>query len=77
MGRAPDAAGGHGAATGTHGISFYGDDLQATMAELRSRGVAFDGDVVDAGFGLVTHFTMPGDVRVQLYQPRNENHAAR
>lgn len=21
------------------------------------------------GFGLVTHFKMPGDVRVQLYQP--------
>ncbi|MGH7674637.1 MAG: hypothetical protein ACREMV_05135 [Gemmatimonadales bacterium] len=24
----------------------------------------------DAGCGWVTHFTMPGGVRVQLYQPR-------
>ena len=35
----------------------------------RGRGVEFDGDVVDAGFGLMTHFGMPGGVRVMLYQP--------
>lgn len=31
--------------------------------------VAFDGDVVDAGFGLMSHFKMPGGVRVMLYLP--------
>jgi hypothetical protein len=45
------------------------------MAELTGRGVVFEGGVVDAGFGLVTHFTLPGQVRVQLYQPRYEKHA--
>ena len=39
------------------------------MATLKDRGVEFT-EVFDAGFGLVTHFTMPGDVKVQLYQPR-------
>ncbi|MHC5209248.1 MAG: VOC family protein [Planctomycetota bacterium] len=65
-----DPTGEHGAGSGTHSISFYCDDLEATMAELAGRGVTFEGGVVDAGFGLVTHFTMPGGVRVQLYQPK-------
>jgi predicted enzyme related to lactoylglutathione lyase len=55
---------------GTHEISFYCDDIEATVAQLRSRGVGFKGDVVDRGWGLVTEFTMPGGVEVQLYQPR-------
>lgn len=50
-------------------ISFYCGDLRATIEELESRGVEFDGEVVDAGFGLTTHFKMPGGVRAQLYQP--------
>ncbi|MDH3646582.1 MAG: hypothetical protein OER80_07395 [Gammaproteobacteria bacterium] len=64
-----DASGEHGAATGTHAISFYCDNLADTMKELEGRGVKF-AEVQDAGFGLVTFFMMPGDVRVQLYQPR-------
>jgi catechol 2,3-dioxygenase-like lactoylglutathione lyase family enzyme len=59
-----------GAPSGTHDISFYCDDLAKTMAELKARGVEFVGEVVDAGYGLVTFFLMPGDIRVQLYQPR-------
>ena len=54
---------------GTHDVSFYCDDLRATVAELEGRGVEFDGDVADAGFGLMTHFRMSGGVRVMLYQP--------
>ena len=64
-----DERGEHGQPAGTHDISFYCEDIQATVAELESRGVAFDGEVVDAGFGLAAHFTMPGGVRAQLYQP--------
>lgn len=64
-----DASGQHGKPAGTHDVSFYCDDLDKTIAELTGRGVEFDGGVVDAGFGRVTHFFMPGGVRVQLYQP--------
>ena len=64
-----DPTGKQGRPTGTHDISFYCDDIQATKAELGSRGVVFDGAVTDEGFGLVTYFVMPGGVRVQLYQP--------
>jgi hypothetical protein len=59
-----------GAANGTHDISFYCDDIEKTVAELKARGVEFTGPVADQGYGLVTHFKMPGDLVVQLYQPR-------
>lgn len=52
--------------TSTHDISFYCEDIQTTVAELKGRGVEFEGEVVDAGFGLAAHFTMPGGVRAQL-----------
>ena len=67
-----DETGEHGEATGTHNISFYCDDIKQTVAELKQRGVEFIDEIVDAGFGLVTHFKMPGDVEVQLYEPRYE-----
>ena len=59
-----------GAPAGTHDISFYCDDIQKTVAELQRRGVEFTEGIADHGFGLVTHFKMPGGVEAQLYQPR-------
>ncbi len=56
--------------SGTHNVSFYCDDIEKTVSELRSRGVEFDDGVSDQGYALVTHFTMPGGVQVELYQPR-------
>ena len=59
-----------GAASGTPDISFYCDDIETTVAELTARGVEFTGPVADHGYGLVTHFKVPGGFAVQLYQPR-------
>jgi catechol 2,3-dioxygenase-like lactoylglutathione lyase family enzyme len=59
-----------GAPSGTHNISFYCDDLEKTIADLQARGVEFTAPVADHGYGLVTHFRVPGDFTVQLYQPR-------
>jgi catechol 2,3-dioxygenase-like lactoylglutathione lyase family enzyme len=61
---------GNGAPSGTHDISFYCDDIEQTVAELRARGVEFTGPVADQGYGLVTHFRVPGGFAVQLYQPK-------
>jgi hypothetical protein len=55
---------------GKHDVSFYCDDIQGTVADLKSRGVEFTKDVEDHGYGLVTYFIAPGGVTVQLYQPR-------
>lgn len=58
------------AASGTADISFYCDDIDETMRELRSRGVEFTKQVEDHGYGLVTYFKVPGGFVVQLYQPK-------
>ena len=55
---------------GEHDVSFYCDDIHGTVEDLKSRGVRFTQDVEDHGYGLVTHFTAPGGITVQLYEPR-------
>lgn len=55
---------------GMHDVSFYCDDITATVAELRARGVHFTSEIADHGYGFVTYFTMPGGVQVQLYEPK-------
>jgi catechol 2,3-dioxygenase-like lactoylglutathione lyase family enzyme len=66
-----------GAPGGTHHISFYCDDVHKTVAELKSRGVEFTDEIADHGYGLVTHFKLPGAGTVQLYQPRYIKNSAR
>jgi hypothetical protein len=56
--------------SGTADISFYCDDVEQTMRELKERGVEFTQGVEDYGYGLVTFFKVPGDFKVQLYQPK-------
>lgn len=60
----------HTPPSGTHDISFYCDDLEKTVGELRSEGVQFKGEIEDHGFGLVTYFLAPGNFYIQLYQPK-------
>jgi hypothetical protein len=57
-------------ASGTPDISFYCDNLHDTVKELKAKGVRFRGEIEDHGYGLVTFFHMPGDIWVQLYEPR-------
>jgi catechol 2,3-dioxygenase-like lactoylglutathione lyase family enzyme len=61
---------GGGAASGTADISFYCDDISATVRELAARGVEFTKGIEDHGYGLVTFFKVPGGFDVQLYQPK-------
>jgi len=56
--------------SGTADISFYCDDIKATIRGLRSRGVEFTQEAEDHGFGFVTFFNVPGGFKVQLYQPK-------
>jgi hypothetical protein len=62
-------------ASGTAAISFYCDDIQKTMTELQAKGVEFTDGITDAGYGLATHFRVPGDFEIQLYQPRYQKNA--
>jgi len=61
---------GEDAVSGTPDISFYCDDINETVRELKSRGVEFTQEVEDHGYGLVTFFKVPGGFKLQLYQPK-------
>lgn len=65
-----DGTGQEGAPSGTHDISFYCDDIEQTVEELKAKGVKFKGTIEDHGYGRVTYFQMPGDFWVQLYEPK-------
>jgi predicted enzyme related to lactoylglutathione lyase len=56
--------------SGTPDISFYCDDIHGTVRDLKAKGVPFVQEIEDHGYGWVTHFLMPGDIRVQLYEPK-------
>ena len=65
-----DESGKEGAPSGTCDISFYCDDIEQTVKELKAKGVKFKGGIEDHGYGLVTYFQAPGDFYIQLYQPK-------
>jgi Glyoxalase/Bleomycin resistance protein/Dioxygenase superfamily len=58
-------------------ISFYCDEIHKTVEDLKSRGVEFSSGITNEGWGLLTHFRMPGNMEVELYQPKYEKPAPR
>jgi hypothetical protein len=62
--------------SGTHDVSFYCDDIQGTVADLKARGVQFKDEIADHGYGFVTYLTMPGGLVVQLYEPKYAKRAS-
>jgi hypothetical protein len=64
-------AGEHLATPPHHQLSLMCDDLEATIAELRSKGVNLDGRIEDQGYGLVTSIDLPGAGTMLLYEPRH------
>jgi catechol 2,3-dioxygenase-like lactoylglutathione lyase family enzyme len=58
-----------------HSISFYCDNINKTVEELKSRGVEFTSGITAESWGQLTHFRMPGDMEVELYQPKYRKRA--
>jgi catechol 2,3-dioxygenase-like lactoylglutathione lyase family enzyme len=54
-----------------HELYLMCDDISATVAELRGKGVEFRGEISDEGFGLMTALRLPGGSELSLYQPRH------
>jgi glyoxalase/bleomycin resistance protein/dioxygenase superfamily protein len=52
-------------------LSLMCDDLQATMADLRAKGIEFDGEPVDEGWGIGVTMRLPGGAELLLYEPRH------
>lgn len=53
-----------------HSLSFYCDDIFKTVDDLKGRGVEFTSHVSEQSWGWITRFRMPGDIEVELYQPK-------
>jgi hypothetical protein len=61
----------HPADKPSHELTLMCDDLEATMAELREKSVAFKGEPHEERWGLVTTMVLPGGVEMLLYEPRH------
>jgi hypothetical protein len=66
----PAEVGVHPAEAPQHAMSFMCDDIEATMRDLRDKGIEFRWEPRDEGYGITTMMVLPG-VDVQLYQPRH------
>ena len=67
----PAEIGVHPSDAPSHEISLICDDLDATVAELRARGIEIRGEPSDEGWGIVVELVLPGDVSIRLYEPRH------
>jgi len=47
------------------------DDVEATMQELRDKGVAFDGPLTEQQWGRVIKIVLPSGAHIGLYEPRH------
>jgi hypothetical protein len=52
-------------------FSLMCDDIEATVAELRRKGVEIAQPVADHGYGLVTAIRLPDGEELGLYQPKH------
>jgi hypothetical protein len=68
----PAELGVHPAENPSHELSLMCDDLDATMTELRAKGIEFRGEPENQGFGIVMTMVLPGDVEMLLYEPRHQ-----
>jgi hypothetical protein len=67
----PAELGVHPAETPSHELTLMCDDLDATVADLRAKGIEFRGEPENQGFGIVMTMVLPGNCEVLLYEPRH------
>jgi len=56
---------------GQHQLFLMCDDIAATLAELRDKGVKVAQDVSDQGWGLLAAIRLPDGGDLAIYQPRH------
>ncbi len=61
----------HPADAGRHELYLMCDDIHATLADLRGKGVEVARDVSDQGWGLLAAIRLPDGTEFPIYQPRH------
>jgi catechol 2,3-dioxygenase-like lactoylglutathione lyase family enzyme len=56
---------------GRHELYLMSDDIRATVAELKAKGVEVSEEISDQGFGLMTSLILPGGGELALYEPKH------
>lgn len=54
-----------------HELFLLCDDIDATVAELRAKGVAFEGGISEERWGRLVTMLVPGAGKIGLYQPKH------
>lgn len=54
-----------------HELYFMCDDIDATVAELRAKGVEFTSGIAEERWGRITRLRLPGGGEVGVYEPRH------
>jgi predicted enzyme related to lactoylglutathione lyase len=57
--------------TSRHELYLMCDDIQATLAELRGKGVEVTREVTDQGWGLLATIRLPDGSELAIYEPRH------
>jgi catechol 2,3-dioxygenase-like lactoylglutathione lyase family enzyme len=60
-----------GAPSGHHELFLMCDDIEATVADLTTKGVEFTAPIENQGFGLLTRLRVPGAGEIGIYEPRH------
>ena len=58
---------------GRHELYLMCDDIHATLAELRDKGVEVARDVSDQGWGLLAALRLPDGTELPIYEPRHRS----
>jgi catechol 2,3-dioxygenase-like lactoylglutathione lyase family enzyme len=58
---------------GRHELYLMCDDIHATLAELRGKGVEVARDVSDQGWGLLAAIRLPDGEELPIYEPRHRS----
>jgi catechol 2,3-dioxygenase-like lactoylglutathione lyase family enzyme len=54
-----------------HKLYLMCDDINATVTELKAKGVEFTKEISEEGFGLITSLRLPDGEELALYEPRH------
>jgi len=54
-----------------HELYLMCDDINATVADLKAKGVEFSQPISDQGWGLLTAVRLPGGAELGIYEPRH------